>query len=220
MEAEANFEAKAKEGFADISKTSEYDSDTLYSERDVQSEFGIKSINDYIGVQKAVISTLEKDGFFSNGKNIIINADSNMVVEITKDGIRETLGPEMRFEKLPRVLKELKLLTIKDLPQLIETSTLSADNVKNRKNPTSELKYAYLTKDIAMQNGKDVETYTVTITVRKSTQKNKFWVHEIRTTKKEQGLSSSTDANPQQEYNKTLAHADNISQKPPIVNTQ
>lgn len=132
-----------------------------------------------------------------------------MVVEITKDGIKETLGKGNRFETLPRQLKELKLSTIRELPSLIERSKLDDDRVPNYHNADSVLKYAYLSSDITVEEG---TPYTVTITVRKSPQKNKFWIHEIRAIKKGQGLSSSEVIDPQQEYNKTLAPDDIISQ--------
>ena len=32
--------------------------------------FGIKSLNDYVGVQKAVLKKLLEEGFFSDGRNI------------------------------------------------------------------------------------------------------------------------------------------------------
>ena len=132
-----------------------------------------------------------------------------MVVEITKDGIKETLGKGNRFETLPRQLKELKLSTIRELPSLIERSKLDDDRVPNYHNADSVLKYAYFSSDITVEKGTPC---TVTITVRKSPQKNKFWLHEIRAIKKEQGLSSSEVIDPQQEYNKTLAPDDIISQ--------
>ena len=90
--------------------------------------------------------------------------------------------------------------TIRSLLDLIKTAHLVNNNVPNLSTDTGE--------------------YTVTITVRKSQQKNKFWMHEIRITKKEQGLSSSGDVNPQQEYNKTLAHKGIVSQNPDTVNNK
>ena len=45
-------------------------------------------------------------------------------------------------------------------------------------------------------------------------------MHEVRITKKEPGLSSSGDVNPQQEYNKTLAPKDIVSQESDTVNSK
>lgn len=175
--------------------------------------FGIKSLNDYVGVQKAVLKKLLEEGFFSDGRNIIVNNDSGMEIEITKDGIKETLGKGKRFEELPRKLKELKISTIRTLPRLIETAQLVKDNSPNVHKNTSDLKYAYLSNEITVQTDNGNEDYIVTIAVRKSRQKNKFWIHEIRTTKSEQRLSSSGDVNPEQEYNKTVAHEQIVAQK-------
>lgn len=151
-------------------------------ENDVKKSFGFNSINDYVGVQKAVISTLSSEGFFDN--NVIVNKDSGMEIEITKDGIKETLGSDMRFEKLPRKLKELKLLTLRVLPMVIEKAKLTDSDVNNIHSEQSELKYSYLTQDITISNGTHQEKYTITVAIRRSRQKNKFWIHEIRTTKK------------------------------------
>jgi hypothetical protein len=147
----------------------------MYSERkSIEESYGINSINHYIGVQKAVINTLAKEGFFANGNNVIVNEESGMVIEITKDGIRETLGKENRFERLPRRIKELKLETIRSLPQIIKTAHVDSDNVPNIHNSESTVKYAYLSKDVVIQEKNGDNSYTITITVRKSPQKNKF----------------------------------------------
>lgn len=151
-------------------------------ESDIKKSFGFNSINDYVGVQKAVISTLSSEGFFDN--NIIINKDSGMEIEITKDGIKETLGPASRFQTLSREKKELKLLTLRALPTLIEKAKLTDSDVNNMHSEQSELKYSYLTQDITISNGTHQEKYTITVAIRRSRQKNKFWIHEIRTTKK------------------------------------
>ena len=178
------------------------------SARDIEQSFNIKAINNYVGVQKAVIETLTNEGFFDGDRNIVTNRASGMMVEITKDGIRETLGPGKRFETLPRVLKDLKLSTLRSLPEIIASAELDTDSVSDIHNQNSDLKYAYLKSDATV----DGTRYEVTVTVRKSRQKNKFWVHEVRAEKKKQGLSSSGDVNPDQEYNKALVSEDRVTQ--------
>ncbi len=171
----------------------------------IEQSFGVRSINDYIGVQKSVLQTLTNEGFFENGNNVVTNAESGMVIGITKKGIKETLGSGNRFQTLTRTLKRLKLMTIRDLPHLIKTAHLIMDNQGNYHNPKSNLEYAYLCNHITlMVDGKE-SAFDVTITIRKSQQKNMFWVHEIRTTKKEQDLSHSEDGNLQQRYTKVPA---------------
>ena len=187
--------------------------------KETQSSFEIKSINDYVGVQKSVIKVLSEEGFFSDGKNVVVNKDSGMEIELTKDGIRETIGKGSRFETLPKQLKILKLSVIRSLPKLIETARLDNDNVPNYHNISSKLKYAYFSKDVMMKNEDGEKEYTVTISVRKSPQKNLFWIHKVMATEKEQGLSSSGDLSPQQEYNKTLALGGIISQDKENVKT-
>ena len=179
--------------------------------------FKIKSINDYVGVQKTVVRALSDEGFFSDENNIVTNVDSGMIVEITKDGIKETLGPGSRFQTLPRKLKELKLATIRELPSLIEGAKLELDNKLNYHNDNSKLKYAYLSNEVVDDDGNE---YTITITVRKSFQKNMFWIHKIFAKEKEQGLSSSRNLSSYQEYNKTLALDDIIARDDPGVKTK
>ena len=171
-----------------------------YSVDNIEKSFGIKSINDYVGVQKSVINTLENEGFFNGVRNITTNRAGNMVVEITRDGIRETLGPDNRFSSLPRALKELKLATIRSLPEIIAAAEVTTDSAPNFHSDNSKVKYAYLKTPVTI----DGVPYEVTVTVRRSPQKNKFWVHEVRAEKKKQDLSSSGGVSQQQEYNKAL----------------
>ena len=46
--------------------------------------------NDYVGVQKEVISVLSKLKFFENKD--VVNVETGMVVRITTRGIKETIG--------------------------------------------------------------------------------------------------------------------------------
>ena len=95
---------------------------------DIQKEissYGVEQkMNDYIGLQKIIISTLEEEGFFRE----VVNEETGMIIEITKKGIKETLGSEKRFQNLPRKLKELKIATIRSLPELICNANLIENN--------------------------------------------------------------------------------------------
>lgn len=185
-----------------------------YSTRSIESSFSLQKVNDYVHVQKQVVDTLSKEGFFDNGKNRIIVSGTGMVVEITKDGIRETLGSGMRYQKLPRNLKTLKLATIRNLPSLIRNSQLVEDDVKNRHSNNSSVKYAYLETSAEI----DGVEYPVSITVRKSPQKNKFWIHEVRVNEKEQSLSSGSDIKPKQELVEFSVHDESVSRDKNRVN--
>ena len=162
-----------------------------YSVADVMTDYGIKSINDYIGVQKAVLKKLTEDGFFAAGNNVVVNQESGMTVAITKDGIRETLGKGSRFERLPSKLKKLKIATIQQIPELIKSATMLEDKVADNHGNRRNLTYAYLINS-ANVDGKE---YVVTIVVRQSPDRNKFWMHEIRldTKKEESDLSIRSD---------------------------
>ena len=167
------------------------ESSVQYSVADVMTDYGIKSINDYIGVQKAVLKKLTEDGFFADGNNVVVNQESGMTVAITKDGIRETLGKGSRFERLPSKLKKLKIATIQQIPELIKSATMLEDKVADNHGNRRNLTYAYLINS-ANVDGKE---YVVTIVVRQSPDRNKFWMHEIRldTKKEESDLSIRSD---------------------------
>ncbi len=186
--------------------------DEAAAEENIKKVFGIKNINDYVGVQKAVVSTLENNGFFSNENNIITNAESGMRVEITKRGIRETLGNGNRFQTLPRTLKGLKLMSIPNLPAIIQKANLISDDQANYHSDTSGVKYAYLSTDVTLDYGGKSKEYTVNVVVRKSQQKNMFWMHEVQITEKEHGLSPSGDEMSAARVNKTHALEESVSQ--------
>lgn len=151
---------------------------------DIQNEinyFGIENkLNDYIGVQKLVISQLESEKFFGE----IINEQTGMIIEINKKGIKETLGSGKRFQNLPRTLKELKIATIRMLPYILKNAYISIDNVKNTHGDAS--KFAYFKLDMKI-NGVPIK---VSIDVKRTSAKNKFWIHYIHITKENSQLLS------------------------------
>lgn len=101
-----------------------------------------KKWNDYIGLQKSIIDTLRSEGFFEN--NVVENMESGMLVRITTKGIKETLGAGKRFQSLPKVLKELKIATLRYLPEIIKQGSILEDNVEN-KHKTEKYLFAYIT---------------------------------------------------------------------------
>ena len=140
---------------------------------DIQKEissYGVEQkMNDYIGLQKTILPILEQEGFYEE----IINEEAGMAIEITKKGIKETLGSGRRFQKLTRRLKELKIAIIRSLPEIIRKAHLSQDNVMNFHGDSS--RYAYFVLETEL-NGLDVR---IRIDVRKTSAKNKFWLHMI-----------------------------------------
>ena len=126
-------------------------------------------MNDYIGLQKVILPILEQEGFFKE----VINEETGMVIEITKKGIKETLGSGNRFQKLTRKLKELKIVFIRSLPELIRKAHLLQDDVINFHGNSS--RYAYFVLDAEI-NGLSVR---IRIVVKKTSAKNRFWLHMI-----------------------------------------
>lgn len=128
--------------------------------------------NNYISVQKVIIGILKSEGFFKD--NIVTNIDSGMVIRISTKGIRETLGSSNRFQTLPRMLKELKIATLRSLPDLIETGTLTEDNITNFHGDNNTF-YAYIINHAIINN----QLYRVRISIKKKIGSNLFWIHNV-----------------------------------------
>ena len=163
-------------------------------DRNVIDSFGIAKINDYRHVQIQVFNTLANEGFFDeNASRIVTNANSGMKVEINESGIEAAFDPK-NYGNHGKRLKILKLASIRHVPDIIENGTLTFDNEKNYHNDNSNVKYAYIEGQTIL-NGKPV---AIRITVRKSLQKNKFWVHNIYTNEK-----NTTDLSAGESFSKT-----------------
>lgn len=141
------------------------------------NSFGIEKPNDYVHVQKQVFNTLKNEGFFTGEDNsrIDYNEDSGMVIETNKKGIKETFNGD-NYSNLGKEKKALKLATIRKLPEIIKNGKLIADDVDNYHNKSSVTRFAYIESEIEV-DGKDV---SVKIDIKKSPQKNKFWVHSVQ----------------------------------------
>ena len=131
-------------------------------------------LNDYIAVQKQVIPILEKENFYG----YVENEATGMEIDIGKKGIKETLGSGRRFQALPRVIKEIKIATIRRLPEIIKKSHMLEDDVVNVHG--NDHRFAYLSIDVEV-NG---VAFKITIDIKKTVEKNKFWMHNIRITEK------------------------------------
>lgn len=128
--------------------------------------------NDYIGLQKRVVSILRDAKFFDN--NTVINQESGMEIRITAKGIRETLGNGNRFQTLPKKLKIKKVATIRSLPRLIQSGYIIDDEVANSHSENG-YKYAYIGNSVKL----DGEETNVKIAIKKKIDSNHFWIHNI-----------------------------------------
>lgn len=140
-------------------------------EREINMYNIVNKFNDYVGMQKEIIDTLKKEGFFIN--NVVENCQTGMIVRINPRGIRETLGSGKRFQNLPRMLKMFKVATIRKLPEIIEQGILIEDNVENI-HGNNQL-FAYFITQVVI----DGEDMYVKVNVRKSIEVNKFWIHNV-----------------------------------------
>ena len=184
---------------------------------DVIKKFEIENINDYVHVQKQVLSTLNAENFFNDegGKSkTVINKDSGMVIVINKKGIKETFNNKNYFN-YSRNLKLAKLASIRKIPELIEKGKLILDDEKNYHRNNSSIKYAYIVCETKI-NGKNAN---IKITVRKSPQNNKFWVHHIYIEKGTERTSAGTSKSSKTAFI-PFGATNSISQSENNVNTK
>ncbi len=188
--------------------------------------FGITKPGDYVQVQRQVFDTLEKEGFFNDEgsrSRTVTNSDSSMQVEINKKGIKETFN-HGNYGKFSREYRGLKLATVRMLPQIIENGKLISDNVGNYHNADSSVKFAYIEADVQV----DGRSMSVKIDIKKSPQKNKFWVHSIDIKEKVDEVPSDTSRVLKRGYSltnstKSISHTErnvNSDDKAPVKNNK
>ncbi len=158
---------------------------------DIFNSFRITKPNDYIHVQRQVFNTLKNEGFFTSEDSrsrTDVNEESGMVVETNKSGIDETFSL-MNYKRLSTANKLLKLETVRRIPEIIRTGTLVGDNVSNYHNAKKGTTFAYIESKVEV-GGKEV---AVKIDIKKSPQKNKFWVHSVDILEKAGELPADVD---------------------------
>ena len=128
--------------------------------------------NDYIGVQKEVIRVLREIGFFSEKE--VCNRETGISILINAKGIKETLGAGLRFQALPKKLKQYKVTTLRYLKRIIENAELIADEVDNFHEENGFL-FAYFKSEILI-DGKKI---LIRIAVKKRVSSNWFWIHHV-----------------------------------------
>ena len=174
-----------------------------------------RTLNDFVNVQKRVISTLDNDNFFNqNNKNIVVNADTDIVVAITKDGIRETLSSGKRYFSLPRKIKTAKIAVIDNLPDMIRYAEVVNENEKNyhSKEGSSFLVLSHP----AIVDGED---YNVEIKIKKTPVENKFYIHNMTLQNKNETVALNAKDKISRGLNSNeLSRTDNIANNASNVN--
>ena len=182
-------------------------------------KFGIantaNALSDFVYIQKKVISTLDNEKFFNeNNKNIVVNADTNIVVSITKGGIKETLSTEKRYVKLPRKIKTAKIAVVDSLPDMIRYAEVVNDNEKNYHSKEGS-SFLVLSHPAIV----DGENYNVEIKIRKTPAENKFYIHNMNLQNKNETVSLNAKDKESRGYNSyDLSRTDNISNNASNVN--
>ena len=99
-----------------------------------------------------------------------------MRIETNKSGIRETFNLG-NYGRLGKFKKIAKLATIRSIPVAIRQGRVIEDDVGNVHNDGENKTFAYIEYPTVV-DGIDV---TLKLAIKKSPQKNKFWVHSIYT---------------------------------------
>ena len=174
-----------------------------------------RTLNDFVNIQKRVISTLDNDNFFNqNNKNIVVNADTDIVVAITKDGIRETLSTEKRYFSLPRKIKTAKIAVIDNLPDMIRYAEVVNENEKNYHSKKGSSFLVLIHPAIV-----DGENYNVEIKIKKTPVENKFYIHNMNLQNKNETVAlNAKDKIPRGYNNDELSRTDNIANNASNVN--
>ena len=174
-----------------------------------------RTLNDFVNIQKRVISTLDNDNFFNqNNKNIVVNAYTDIVVAITKDGIRETLSTEKRYFSLPRKIKTAKIAVIDNLPDMIRYAEVVNENEKNYHSKKGS-SFLVLSHPAIV----DGENYNVEIKIKKTPVENKFYIHNMNLQNKNETVAlNAKDKIPRGYNNDELSRTDNIANNASNVN--
>lgn len=153
--------------------------------------FGITRPKDFVHVQRQVLTTLLNEGFFTNVEErsrTDINEASGMVIETNKSGIDETFDIN-NFRRVGMTKKIAKLATIRMLPEIIKDGKLVTDNVNYQYGYSKNVRFAYITHDVEI----DGKRITLRLDIKKSPQKNKFWVHHVELIENVSDSPASTD---------------------------
>ena len=174
-----------------------------------------RTLNDFVNVQKRVISTLDNDNFFNqNNKNIVVNVDTDIVVAITKDGIRETLSSGKRYFSLPRKIKTAKIAVIDNLPDMIRYAEVVNENEKNYH--SKEGSSFLVLNHPAIVDG---ENYNVEIKIKKTPVENKFYIHNMTLQNKNETVALNAKDKISRGLNSNeLSRTDNIANNASNVN--
>lgn len=153
--------------------------------------FGITMPKDSVHVQRQVLSTLEKEGFFTDAelrRRTDTNEETGMVIETNKSGIDETFD-KANYERVGRWKKFAKLATIRRIPEVIRYGHMVTQNAQNMHGgPARNKSFAYIEHTIE-EDGKNI---TLQLDIKKSPQKNKFWVHKVLRIEKVSDSPAST----------------------------
>ena len=161
---------------------------------DELSKLNVKSVNDYVGTQKAVLKKLNSEGFFTeNNKRNDTNKESGIVVKTDVKSIEEMFSTGKRFQTLPRELKNLKLASIGSIPNIIKNGTLIGESVApyhNKQKKQGNVRFAYIESPITI-NGK---TYYAVVGAKHTQSGYHAWTLEIRNESKKNSPSATANA--------------------------
>ena len=110
------------------------------------------------------------------------------MVDIGRSGIRETLSTEKRYVYLPMDKKRAKLAVLTKLPEMIKFAEVENPGENNRHGGSSKF---LVLKHPATIDGKE---YSVTLRIKLTPQKNKFYIHDMTLFNKNKNETNSSIA--------------------------
>ncbi len=187
-------------------------------EQKTYDSFGITKPRDSVHVQKQVMKTLVEEGFFTDSENrrtVVVNKGSGMEIEINRSGIKETFDRD-NFALRGRFIRIAKLATVRHIDEAIEKGELVNDDVANEHDSNDfNKRFAY----IEYQTKVDETPIILKLSIKKSQQKNKFWVHSVYIQKSATNRRTNTENRVDIPY--ILAGTNNsIPQNSEIVKTE
>lgn len=147
-------------------------------------------------------------------EDIYNNLSNQVFIEINKRSIKETFNFD-NYKIFGKKLKRLKLATIRDITEVIKNGKIIIDNVDNKHNDNSSVKYAYIEGFVKV----DSIPIKIKLSIRKSNRKNIFWVHNIQlengTGNKPGGINNSLPVSKISDADRIVPHNKNtVNSKP------
>ena len=143
----------------------------------VLQNYGITDIYSSSNVVNGIIGKI-RNTFLSTAEHIrpITNEATGLPIEVWKRGIDETFRKGKYYPALSEEMKIAKIASVEQLPELIRTAKVKADDVSSYHGGTAKEKYLYLENEMQI----DGKAFDVSIDIKKLPGgSNRFHLHKI-----------------------------------------